>query len=345
MFRRISLVFSIMGLLLTLGSIAGAQSVSAEKARTLGSAESGFLPAAVNRPTVDIFLTTSWTNASYGTGGVALRNRRVGSLNVGGVTAPTKAAYVYWAVLLNTKPGKSKLKSISTVTVARQFPTGGTTSATVTGTLLAVGGDPCWASIGTWVYRASVPTSVANGSGLYKVSFGTPVSGLSDGEDPWDGNVVFPLLEGASLVIVGTGGATVGLLDGQAGTTFIADAGYQNFYQLPATIGSFGSQVLLDNIGYDGQIGNSRLATTSNETTNIEGWPSLTNNILVAGPGGETGNSDWDGSIGGPLPQLWDDTGHDVSNAFLANDTWALVSYGGGGSDCVGTVAAVMSVQ
>src|SRR5208282_2194096 len=91
---------------------------------------------------------------------------------------------------------------------------------------------------------------------------------LSDGEDPWDDNVVFPLFEGASLVIVGTGSQSVGLLDGQAGTTF-TDSTYSNFYELPAT---FNSSALLDNFGYDGQLGNSRLADISNETSYAQGW-------------------------------------------------------------------------
>jgi hypothetical protein len=155
------------------------------------------------------------------------------------------------------------------------------------------------------------------------------------------GNFKFPLFEGATLVVVGTGTDTVGLLDGQAGTTFIS--GYSNFYQLPATV-SGTSQVLLDNFGYDGQIGTSRTISLSNETTNAEGWPSFTNNILVAGPGGETGDSDWDGSSGWPLPQLWDDTGHDITNAFVAGDYWVLVSYNSV-NDCIGTVGAVVSVS
>jgi hypothetical protein len=189
-----------------------------------------------------------------------------------------------------------------------------------------------------------VPNSVATGNGLYKITLHASPFGLTTGNDPWDGNVKFPLFEGASLVVVGAGSNNVGLLDGQAGTTF-ASSTYSNYYQLPATV-SATSTVLLDNFGYDGQIGYSRFGFYSDETTNAEGWPSSTNNILIAGPGGEVSDSDWDGSSGWPLPQLWDDTGHDISNAFVAGDYWVLVSYfAPSGGDCVGTVGAVISVS
>jgi hypothetical protein len=321
-------------MLLSLVSVASAQ----KNPHTAGTPAAGFSGNTAKQG--DIFLTAAYANASYGTGGTALRNRSQGVIQISGVTGTTQAAWLYWAVLLSN-PSKTQLKDAAKVTLARQFPTGGVTSEALTGTLLAIGGDPCWGSSGAYVYRAAVNPAVANGNGTYKITLNKGAVGLSDGEDPWDGNVVFPLWEGASLAIIGQGGSSVGVLDGQAGTTFVG--GYSNFYELPATVGS-GTQVLLDNFGYDGQIGDSRYGSASDETSNAEGWPSLTNNILFAGPGGEVTDSDWDGSSGWPLPQLWDDTGHDISNAFLAGDTWVLVSYNAP-YDCVGTVAAIVSVN
>jgi hypothetical protein len=339
MSKRIGLLFFTIGLLFSLGSI-----TSAQDARKLGTADSGFRPPAVKQQPLDISPTFSWTNASYGTGGVALRNRSTGEIQISGVSGPTQAAYLYWAVLLNTSvPSIALLNKISHINLTRLYPPGPPVGAEVVGTLLAIGGDPCWGSSGTWVYRGSVPTAVATGNGVYRLNLRPGASGLTDGEDPWDGNVVFPLFEGASLVIVGTGGATVGLLDGQAGTTFIAASGYSNNYLLPAPVIS--GPVLFDNFGYDGQIGTSRTISATNETTTVEGLPSTTTVLVVGNPGGETGDSDWDGSSGWPLPQLWDDTGHDISNAFLPGDTSVFVSYGGPSSDCVGTVGAVVSVQ
>jgi hypothetical protein len=327
-----------MAALLSLASVASAQ----QDARWLGTARAGFRAPSIRTPS-NISPTAVYYNASYGTGGVALRNRSEGAMQISGVTGATQAAYLYWVVLLRN-PTNAQLKEVGKVAIARLYPTGAPTpsSATVTGTLLTVGGDPRWGSSGAWVYRAVVPSSVATGNGFYKITLQKGASGLTDGEDPWDGNVVFPLFEGASLVVVGTGSATVGLLDGQAGTTF--EGAYSNYYALPATVAS-GSQVLFDNFGYDGQIGYSRTIESylTNDTTTVAGWPSNTS-VLVAGPGGETGDSDWDGGSGWPLPQLWDDTGHDISNAFAVGDTAVLVSYYTN-QDCVGTVGAVISVK
>lgn len=339
-YRRIAVALLATAALLSFATVASAQ----QDPHTLGTPKSGFTPSLSVHQTTDIFLEAAYSNASYGTGGVALRNRSTGTIEISGDTGATQAAWLYWAVLLQN-PTKAQLSKVGKVSIARQFPAGAPlpSSATLTGTLLNIGADPCWGSTGTYVYRAAVPTTVATGNGLYKITLVAGASGLTDGEDPWDGNVKFPLFEGASLVVVGTGSATVGLLDGQAGTTF-GPGPYSNYYQLPVTVGS-GSQVLLDNIGYDGQIGYSRVGSASQETSTALGWPSQTNNILFAGPGsGEVSGSDWDGSSGWPLPQLWDDTGHDISNAFVAGDYWVLVSYTAP-LDCVGTVAAVVSVH
>ena len=136
------------------------------------------------------------------------------------------------------------------------------------------------------------------GNGLYKITLQKGASGLTDGEDPWDGNRAMPVFLGASLVIVGTGSNYVGLLDEQAGTTF-GPTTYSNYYELPITVSS-SSQVLLDNFGYDGQLGFSRTGSSSQEQSYALGWPSQANNILFSGQGSaESSNSDWDGSSGG----------------------------------------------
>ena len=324
-----------MSALLSLCSVASAQ----QNPHWLGTTGSGFTAGLTKAPQSNISLTATYSNASYGTGGVALRNRIKGSIHISGVTGPTQAAWLYWAVLFASTPSSAQLRGASKVQLQREFPPGIPSAAQLTGTLIAIGGDPCWGSAGTWVFRASVPTTVATGNGIYRIILNKNSTGLSDGEDPWDGNVVFPLAEGASLVIVGTGVASVGLVDGQAGTTF--SAAYSNSYDLPAP--ATGGLVLFDNFGYDGQIGTSRTITASNETTTVQGFPGGVS-VLVAGPGGETGDSDWDGSSGWPLPQLWDDTGHDITNAFAVGDTSVLVSYTST-RDCIGTVGAVISVQ
>jgi hypothetical protein len=69
--------------------------------------------------------------------------------------------------------------------------------------------------------------------------------------------------------------------------------------------------VLWDNIGADGQHGSAArtaAASISDETTTINGFP-------VAGAGSMYLDSDWNGSAGLPVTQLWDDTGHDITAA------------------------------
>src|SRR6202140_5422713 len=215
--RKIAMAFIAMGVLLA--SVASAQN----DPRWLGTSKSGFT-AGLAKPqaSVNIAATATYSNASYGTGGVALRNRSRGFIHISGVTGPTQAAYLYWAVLLSN-PTPTQLSHAAEVLIQREFPAGGTTQQ-VKGKLLAIGGDPCWGSSGTWVYRGVVPNTIATGNGSYKIIVTAP--GLTDGEDPWDGNVVFPAWEGASLVIIGTGSANGGLFGGQAGTTFFASTYY-----------------------------------------------------------------------------------------------------------------------
>ena len=334
--RTIAIGLFTLVAVLSLATVASAQ----RDPHTLGTVQSGFTAGITARPVapLTVFLTANYANASYGTGGVATRNRSTGGISISGVSGTTQAAWIYWAVLLHN-PTLAQRTNVSKVTVTRMYPPGAPSSAAVVGTLLNIGGDPCWGSTGAYVFRAAVPTYVATGNGFYKVALGG--ASLKDGEDPWDGNVKFPLFEGASLIIVGQGSNHVGILDGQAGTTFSGT--YQDYWQLPAAT-SASSQVLLDNIGYDGQLGSSRTGYISNETSNALGWPSQTNNIQFAGPGGEVSDSDWDGASGWPLPQLWDDTGHDISNAFVAGDTYVLVTYNSFG-DCLGTVSSVISVS
>ncbi|MGA7295122.1 MAG: hypothetical protein WBW53_07540 [Terriglobales bacterium] len=335
-YKTIAVALFVTASILSLATVASAQ----KDPRLLGTIGSGFTPGLAHSQQAFTPLSTlTYTNASYGTGGVAMRNRIKGEIQISGVNGPTQDAWLYWAVLFQSSPSSSALKKAEAVTIQREYPAGaGSASVVVHGTLLAVGGDPCWGSAGTWVFRAQVPASVATGNGVYKIVLSGAATGLTDGEDPWDGNVVFPLAEGASLVIIGTGSATVGLYDSQAGTTFFSSQ--TNSYTLP---GTFNSQALLDNFGYDGQIGSSRTISFSNETTTVTGSPSGTS-VLVAGPGGETGDSDWDGSAGWPLPQLWDDTGHDISNALIPTDTAITVTYVPYG-DCLGLVGSVISVQ
>jgi hypothetical protein len=91
----------------------------------------------------------------------------------------------------------------------------------------------------------------------------------------------------------------------------------------------------MDSFGADGQIGASRNATSSGDTVSVNG-------TLISGTGvTNVPSGDWDGSAGWPLPQLWDDTGHDISTAAAGASSLAVSINAPG--DCLITVANVVA--
>ncbi len=305
--------------------------------RTLGTTDAGFpirRTPPVSISTVPPFITVS--GAQFGSGGVALRNRGAGAIHVSGVIAPTKAAYIYWSVLVNAAGVGAAMKS---VTIQRLFPLPASAAVVVNGVQIGLGADPCWNSNGAAVFRAPVPLVVANGNGLYQITLNAGASGLTNGADPWVGAPVFPLFEGASLVIVGTGTGTVSLYDAPlAGTEF--DLANPLNYTLPLPVAATGALTLWDNIGDDGQIGTSRTANpgVSLETTTI-------NAVAISGGAAALDNdSDWNGSSGYPLPQLWDDTGHDITTATPAGTAALKIAFAANG-DCLNAIANVVEVH
>ena len=107
---------------------------------------------------IDPFKT--YENASYGTGGIALRNRGEGVLYVSGVSEPVQAAYLYWAILFKGDPGRN-LYRVDLRSITGRFRD----AARLQGTLLGIGADPCWGSDGIAVFRAEVPIWLASGNG------------------------------------------------------------------------------------------------------------------------------------------------------------------------------------
>src|SRR5271157_1511007 len=272
----------------------------------------------------------SWKNASYATGGVALRNRGAGNISVSGFVGPLKAAYIYWAVIEPNASG-------GTIRLQRLFPTvSGVT--TLVGAAVGVGPQPCWIGNTITVYRAAIPPGLATGNGSYQVTLLAGAGGSTTGGDPWVAPRVLPLWEGASIVMIGNGTGTVNLFDvGLAGMTFFPPYSYT--LTLTGLI-SPGGAVLWANIGADGQVGSSRAATdgASGETTTING-------VLVAGPGSlQNLTGDWNGSSGFPLPQLWDDTGHAFANSAATPTNTLSITFGPatGQADCLTPVANVV---
>ncbi|MBK8209469.1 MAG: hypothetical protein IPK78_05330 [Rhodospirillales bacterium] len=277
-----------------------------------------------------IFASNVYTKAQYGTGGVGLRNRSSGALNVSNVNKPTKAAFVYWAAITAGAPPAA----VKSVKIQRIAPTASAV-ATVVGTAIGVTSSPCWSGDTTTVYKAAVPLSIANGIGTYQITLLAGASGSTTGGDPWYSTQKLPLMEGASLVVVGTGNANVSIFDKPlAGNMFYGNLTYT--LGLPAA--ATGRNVTFDNIGADGQVGASRDADSviSGEVTTINGFQ-------YAGLGGANNDSDWNGAIAGPLPQLWDTTGHQINAAAPAGTTSLNVSIDAPG-DCLVPVANVVAL-
>src|SRR6185295_8456897 len=151
-----------------------------------------------------------------------------------GMNGVVRAAWIYWAYLF--PPGVAP-PATQPLTIDRLYPTGvAPFTKIVKGTLIGTGGDPCWGSAGTAVYRASVPTTLATGNGYYRITLDPAAIGLTTGEDPWNGNVVFPAAEGASLALIGEGLSNVSLFDkGMTAIEFGAPLSYSLILPLALT--------------------------------------------------------------------------------------------------------------
>jgi hypothetical protein len=321
------------------------QAVPAETARNYGTINS---PVSTDiggksvAPTAAISAVETYKSAQYSSGGVGLRNLGTGTLHISGVVTPVKAAFLYWAVITNgAAPAAAKSAKLT-----QTFPAG--KSETVTGTLLGTGASPCWPGNTISVFRATVPVGDVSGNGSYQVAFASGASGSVKGQDPWLADTL-PLLEGASLVVVGSGTGTVYVFDnGLAGKTFGNHTNPETFsYTLSLPTATNGGQVLFESIGADGQIGTSRTAgNVANDQPYLAAKAVQINGDLISGPFSATYidfDSDWNGNAAAPLPRLWDDVGHDITAAApdgTKSLSTAITTYG----DCLTPVANVVAV-
>ena len=301
---------------------------------TLGTSAS---QSAVNAPSTvalsPLAPLAGFSGASYATGGKGMRNQRAGGIVISGAKKPIQGAFIYWAVISQGAP----VAADQSVIVQRLFPTPASTAVKVVGSVVGSGPQPCWSGDTITVFRGTIPLTVATGNGSYQVTLNAGASGTTNGTDPWVGGNL-PLFEGASIVLVGTGTGQVALYDsGLSGSTFNSSLTYTLL--LPAT--ATGALTLWDNIGADGQQGKSRSSSVAKEKTTING-------VAVAGPGSAYNDSDWNGSAGSPLPQLWDDTGHNITAATKSGTTSLNITFNtndGTTPDCLTAVANVVEVH
>ncbi len=281
----------------------------------------------------------NFPHAQFASGGVGLRNQPGGAIEVSGAVKPVKAAFLYWAVITKGPP-RTPVKSLR---IQRILPARSQVAA-ISGTAVGSGPGPCWKAANggdtITIFRGAVPVSVADGNGTYLIRLNPDAAGSTGGEDPFAASPL-PAWSGATLVVIGAGSGKVSFYDsGLAGKTFLSRTGVA--YSLPLGIdASEASRIIFHSIGADGQSGDGAksLPATASETMSING-------IKVAGAGSPGNDGGWNGTAAAGLPQLWDNTGYDVTGAAraLAGNRLSISIAGpADGDDCLTPVANVVA--
>lgn len=304
----------LVGLKLSMIAVLSLSSVALAENGLMSPSE--VVPMAIVTKTVNPALTV--LAAGHVVNGVALRNMISGAIATRGIpaAAPIKAAYLYWNYADSSAVGPATENIVFN-------------GHLVTGNKTADHADLCWGTAGTHTYRAYVAAFIplANPNQDYYVGMmGVTTNGLN----PWA-----PLPpattrknNGAALVVFYGGVGVVGdamLYDAFSGSAMTS--GTHTFTLTHAAALSGAAEFSM--VGADGQRGGGHNNTSSNETGRF-------NTVQFSGP--PVAASDWDGSAGLPLPQLWDVHTHNVTLNSLAN---SVVSYTTP-SDCVAPVAFII---
>jgi len=245
---------------------------------------------------------------------VALRNKTSGTIHLRGIPKESKvlSAKLYWNYLLNS--GTRPFEKIS-------FD-----GNILAGELVNKTQDPCWADVDvSLTYVTDVTEIVAsyspNLNQNYKFGFFPPYPSISNtGNNPWNYEPQKIRTEGATLIVVYDDGQETGPL-------YIYDKFGKNAMFWGSASFSWENQApgrgLFTMIGADGQLGHT------DEKGYFDGNP-------MSGSDAST-NSDWDGSDGWPLTQLWDTHTHCVD----MEKRTSTVKYNAKG-DCLVPVAFVV---
>jgi len=276
--------------------------------------------------------TFRFDNASVAVGAVGLRNRGEGGISISGVSTPMKRAFAYWAVITSGPP----TAAAANIFIKRGVANGPFTN--IAGRAIGSGPSPCWRGDRVTVFRGVIPVSLARGNGLYLVLLRPGANKSTGGESPWEASDP-PLVEGVSIVLVGSGNSTATVYDrGFAGEMFFGDLLYR--LNSPVSVTN-AREVVLHNIGGDGQtgVGVKDIGATGGEITTLNGR-------RIAGPGSPAGGGDWNGNVAAPLPRLWDTTTHEVTAAAKAGSTPTILPFTiKAPDDCLVTVANILTVR
>ena len=254
-------------------------------------------------------------DARFAVNGVPLRGGRKAIINVVGPPEGSVLirAFAYWQFACVEEPVAGLHDMIR---VKRVFP-GPHEGGHHAGTLVASGDNPSWCgdSFRNFTYRTDITDIMsATGGGTYAITLISGSVGSADHENPWvDTDCpqgVPPLAEGATIVAIYRSSCepngTVYIYDaGLTGPTFLSHPGATYTLQHQA---AGGAEARIAFVGGDGQIGAGY--TPLNGPALVK---TSVNDVLVAGPGSIFNDGDWNGSVGKPLPQLFDVTGHRIS--------------------------------
>lgn len=263
-----------------------------------------------------INLTFTFADSAHVANGIALRNRDSGWIPVRGVPVGgiVVKAYLYWNFSNTAAIGANSDQALFE-------------GNRVVGAKVADNGDPCWSMAGNHTYRADVTAfmPIYRPNGDYRVMLFS--SSSTSGQNPWNPSEAETIrTEGATLVVVYrsttlTVGKVVNIYDKLTGSGFSASATF-------TLNNTFSGSGLFTMTGADGQR-QGYTNSASNETT-------LFDTTQIAGP--PIAASDWDGSSGWPLPQLWDVHTHQVDFNGSGNSAITYTA----GADCLVPVAFVL---
>jgi hypothetical protein len=240
---------------------------------------------------------------AYVAAGAAMRNQGYGNITINW-TGTLFKAYLVWGYIDPTQISN----------------TGTFNGVNITGAFQSTDYSPCWENGNLSVYAADVTSLVVNGVNNLK-NF---PSGLTTGENPWDYNVVAPLDEGASLIVIYTPTTAVtNQVYVYTGTYTETNGGsLTSVFDHGATIATTATTTY---IVADGQF-----------TGNAAGWDGVTiNPSAFNGSDPRVSAAEWtDGN-------LWDTRTFSVPVALSSIQDNATIS--GGGDDCLTWAAQVLS--
>lgn len=272
-------------------------------------AEQGVAPAHYRQQALNLNIapTFKFEKAAHVAGGVALRNRTSGTIHLRGMRyimgnsmthSKIVKAFLYWNFSDKNIYGSPQRSALFNGNV-------------VVGDKIADNPDPGWdlalGMVGNHTYRADVTPIVLEEKTNqdYKIVIAFNQKTLTSGQNPWAPLEAQEILaEGATLIVVYTNPALnskVYLYDDLSGSTFAFDA---TFILQHSGLGRVPSNGLFTMTGADGQRG------FDGYDNNVSNEKTFFNSFQIAGP--PVAASDWDGSAGWPLPQLWDVHTHRV---------------------------------